>query len=108
MLKIGVADARLAAALEGGEALSVRVMTREAGEEELRLGRILLFVMAAPDGGVTLRFDDTNPEARTARVFAERALQRAAGVRDAVPVSASVVREAGSRYIDFLIPGCSA
>lgn len=105
VLKIGVSDGSLAAALAPDRSFSVQVMDRRAGAEALRLGRILLFAMPAEGGGVTFRYDDTNPEARTARVIAERAVQRAAGVRDAVAVSAELVREPGSRYIDFLVPG---
>ena len=51
------------------------------------------------------RYDDTNPEGRTARMLADRAIQRAAGRADPVPATDPLVREAGSRYIDFLVPG---
>ena len=58
-----------------------------------------------PDGTVVYRYDDTNPEGRTARMLADRAIQRAAGRADPVPSSDQLMREPGSRYIDFLIPG---
>ena len=61
--------------------------------------------MPAPDGGVTYRYDDTNPEGRTARLLADAAVQRAAGRQDPVPASDTLMREPGSRYIDFLVPG---
>ncbi len=51
------------------------------------------------------RYDDTNPEGRTARMLADDAIQRGAGRGDPVATSNSVMREAGSRYIDFLVPG---
>ena len=51
------------------------------------------------------RYDDTNPEGRTARILADRALQQAAGRVDPVASSDRLMRESGSRYIDFLIPG---
>ena len=51
------------------------------------------------------RYDDTNPDARTARMIADRAIQRAAGRPDPVAASDDISRESGSRYIDFLIPG---
>ena len=38
-------------------------------------------------------------------MFADRAVQRAAGRADPVPNSDDIVREAGSRYVDFLVPG---
>lgn len=105
VIRIGVSDPALARALQADQGISVQVMDRSAGEEALRLGKITLFTARRPDGGVTFRFDDTNPEARNARILADRAVQRAAGVRDLVPVSADVVREPGNRYIDFLVPG---
>jgi hypothetical protein len=45
------------------------------------------------------------PEARTARMLADRAVQRAAGRVDPVASSDRLKREPGSQYIDFLIPG---
>ena len=53
----------------------------------------------------SFRYDDTNPEGRTARMLADRAVQRAAGRSDPVRASDDLVREPGSRYIDFLVPG---
>ena len=38
-------------------------------------------------------------------MLADQAVQRAAGRVDPVPVSDSLMREPGSRYIDFLMPG---
>jgi ABC-2 type transport system permease protein len=106
VLQVAVTDAALAEALRPAEGLRVRVLSPAEGAEALRLGRISLLAMREPDGqGVTFRLDDTNPEARSARVLAHQALQRAAGVQDAVPTGVEVVREPGSRYIDFLIPG---
>jgi ABC-type polysaccharide/polyol phosphate export permease len=105
VVRIAVSDQELAAALQPDTSLSVQIMSQSAGNEALRLGRITLFAVRAPDGGVTFRYDDTNPEARTAHVLADRAVQRAAGVRDAVTVKSDVVREPGQRYIDFLVPG---
>ena len=51
------------------------------------------------------RYDDTNPEGRTARMLADRAIERAAGRADPVASSDRLMREPGSRYIDFLLPG---
>jgi ABC-type multidrug transport system permease subunit len=51
------------------------------------------------------RFDDTNGDGRTARLRADRAVQRAAGRVDPVAATDAIVRDPGSRYIDFLIPG---
>ena len=72
-----------------------------------RSARASVVLVAEPgaNGGVVYRYDDTNPEGRTARMLADRALQRAAGRVDPVPVQDDLAREAGSRYIDFLVPG---
>jgi ABC-type multidrug transport system permease subunit len=51
------------------------------------------------------RYDDTNPEGRAARMLADRAVQKAAGRSDPVASNDELLREPGSRYIDFLIPG---
>lgn len=102
---VGVTEATLAAALRSDPSLSVRLLDARTAENQLRLGRIQVLVAPAPGGGARFRYDDTNAEARTARLLAERALQRAAGVEDRVPVSAEIVHEPGSRYIDFLVPG---
>src|SRR4030095_12318949 len=51
------------------------------------------------------RYDDTNPEGRTARLLADAAVQRAAGRRDPVNATDAITRDPGSRYIDFLVPG---
>ena len=50
-------------------------------------------------------YDDTNPDGRTARMLADDAIQRAAGRADPVASSDRLIREPGSRYIDFLLPG---
>jgi len=105
VLQIGATSPALAAALKADKSLSVRLLNRGAGEEALRLGRIVLLAVPGDASSVVFRYDDTNPESRTAFALAGRAIQRAAGVRDAVPVSTAIVREPGSRYIDFLVPG---
>lgn len=58
-----------------------------------------------PTGSVTFRYDETNPEARIARLLVDLAIQRAAGRVDPVTTTDELVREAGARYIDFLVPG---
>ena len=105
VLKIGATRPELASALSKGKSLSVKLLDRAAGEQALRTGRIVLLALPGPSGGVTYRYDDTNPDGRTARLLAEQAIQRAAGVRDRVAESDDLVREPGSRYIDFLLPG---
>jgi ABC-2 type transport system permease protein len=104
-VRIAVTSPVTAAALETDPLLDVVVMTDAAATDALRSGRILLVVDRAADGGALFRYDDSNPEARTARLLANHALQAAAGRVDPVRVADDVARETGSRYIDFLIPG---
>ncbi len=105
VVRVGAENAQLASALRMEKTLAPEVVSREAGERGLRTGRIVLLALAGPEGGVVYRYDDTNPDGRAARLLAERAILRAAGVHDPAPESDSLVREPGSRYIDFLIPG---
>src|SRR5205823_6127039 len=60
---------------------------------------------AGERGAVMLWYDDTNPEGRAARTMVDRAVQRAAGRVDPVPITERLTREAGARYVDFLVPG---
>ena len=105
VVKIGAVGSQLAAALRTEKSLAVDVLDLAAGEQALRAGRIILLATPAAGGGVTYHFDDTNPEARNARMLVDRTVQHAAGARDPVPVMDALVREPGSRYIDFLVPG---
>jgi ABC-type multidrug transport system permease subunit len=103
------AAARVVALLEGAAHLEVLAMPAAEAAEALRKGRVDVAVEAADaDGGapsVTYRFDPTRTESRAARLAVDDALQRALGRGDAAAVREETVEEAGSRYVDFLIPG---
>lgn len=105
VLKIGATRSDLVRALSKGKGLQVELVNWAAGNQALRTGRMVLLAVPDGAGGVKFRYDDTNPDSRTARLLAERALQRAAGVRSPIPETDDLVREPGSRYIDFLVPG---
>lgn len=106
VLKIGATDSRLADALRKEKGLEVQVLDRDAGDLGLRTGRILLLAIpGATQDAVVYRFDDTNAEARNARLLADRAMHKASGRPEPVSASDDLVREPGSRYIDFLVPG---
>jgi ABC-2 type transport system permease protein len=94
---------RLAAALRTPE-IDVTLVSDSAAKEALRTGEVSL-VLAHAGNKVEYRYDDSRPESRTARLLVDDALQRASGRRDPTPVSDRFVREPGSRYIDFLVPG---
>jgi ABC-type multidrug transport system permease subunit len=106
VLKIATEDAALAAALRQEPLLDVQLRPVGDGERALRVGEVaLLAVPGQTPGTVVYRYDDTNPEGRTARMLADGAVQRAGGRHDPVAASDRLMHEPGSRYIDFLLPG---
>ena len=98
-------SAQLAAWLSKDKALRVQLLDEKKADLALRTGVIALVVLPGPGGGVIWRYDDTNPDDRTARLLAQNAVERGAGRHDVVPSSEDREREPGSRYIDFLLPG---
>ena len=108
VLKVATSSPAIAEALRQEPSLDVAVLDEPAAAQQLRVGKVALLAEAGPEGAVVYRYDDTNPEGRTARMFADRAVQRAAGRTDPVPASDAIVREAGSRYVDFWFRGSSA
>jgi len=105
VLKIAVVTPELAQSLRQEKLLEVQQLESEAAEEALRTGKVALLAVPGSLGTVAYRYDDTNPEGRAAHMLADRAIQRAAGRVDPVPTTDQLMREPGSRYIDFLIPG---
>ena len=100
-----VSSDSLSAHLRRGGGMTVtRVASEDGGRELLRTGRVALLVVPN-DSAVTYVLDETRPEARLARLLADDRLQRGAGRADPVAIGERQVREPGSRYIDFLIPG---
>jgi ABC-type multidrug transport system permease subunit len=106
VLKVGAVSPSIAASLRQEKLLDVQELDARTGQDALRAGKVALLAEPATGGsGVTYEYDDTNPEGRTARMLADRAVQRAAGRVDPVPSGDVPMREPGSRYIDFLLPG---
>mgnify|MGYP001549595674 CR=1 FL=1 len=97
--------APLAATLRNDSSLTVDLLADSAAMRALRTGEVALLVIPHGGDSVSYRYDDTRPEARTARLVADAALQHAAGRHDPVAAGDQHVRERGSRYIDFVIPG---
>jgi ABC-type multidrug transport system permease subunit len=92
-------------ALRSSSAIAPESLDAGVARRALRSGRIAVVVHAAGDGAVTYEYDDTRPDARTARLLADDAIQRAAGRTDRVGKAERHVREPGARYIDFVVPG---
>jgi ABC-2 type transport system permease protein len=105
VLKIASVNPEITQSLRAERLLDVQQLSMAAAEDALRTGKVALVAAQGPDGAVTYHYDDTNPEGRAARMLADRAIQKAAGRNDPVSSGDILMREPGSRYIDFLIPG---
>ena len=104
VLPVGATTAQLTQALAADTGLKATEMDESAGVHALAVGTILLLAEQRGDG-VAYRYDNTNPDARTARMIADRAIEVAAGRKDVVTAENELVHETGSRYIDFVVPG---
>ena len=104
VLPVAATTQQLTQALAADKGLTATTMDEAAGTHALATGTILLLAVQQP-GGVAYQYDDTNPDARTARLLADRDLQAAAGQREAIHAENQLIHETGSRYIDFVVPG---
>jgi len=104
----GALSQSIAAAAEKNPGLSAAVCDQQTAERSLATGTVALVVMAQSAEQVVYRFDGTNPDGRSARALIDDSLQRAAGRHDPVHAADQLVTEAGSRYIDFLLPALLA
>jgi ABC-2 type transport system permease protein len=95
----------LATAIRRDAGLSVELLSPDSAATALRTGRVALVVTPNGVDGVQYQYDDTRPDARTARLMVNDAVQRGAGRGDVLPIAERHVRERGSRYIDFVVPG---
>ena len=94
----------IAEGLAKDKALAVERMSADSARVALRTGRVAL-VVDASQPAITFEYDDTRPDSRIAHLLVNDALQRSAGRADPVATTDRLVREAGSRYIDFVVPG---
>ena len=62
-------------------------------------------ILLLPGDPPGLRYDPDRPEGRDAHLRVRDRIQRAAGRVDPVAIREEIVRETGSRYIDWLVPG---
>jgi ABC-2 type transport system permease protein len=105
VLQVGATTEKLTKSLSSDtKALTASQMDEATGAKALATGSILVLAIQKPDG-VVYEYDDTNPDARTARLLADRAIQTAAGQSASIQVSNQLVQEKGARYIDFVVPG---
>lgn len=100
----GPEQARVRTALEaGGVTLRDLPATPDAEARSLREGEVHLIVV--PTVPPIYRFDPSRSESRTARLLVDDLLQRASGRVDPWQASEAPVSVAGSRYVDWLLPG---
>jgi ABC-2 type transport system permease protein len=104
VLQVGATTTQLTRALAADKGVTAKTMDQAEGTRELARGSILLLAIQTQDG-VAYKYDDTNPDARAARLVADRAIQTAAGQREAAHTENQLVHETGARYIDFVVPG---
>jgi len=104
VLPVAATTTELTQALAADKGLRAETMDEAAGTHALATGAIQLLAIQTPRG-VDYKYDDTNPDARNARLLADRAIQDAAGRRDPVAAENRLIHETGARYIDFVIPG---
>jgi ABC-2 type transport system permease protein len=104
VLQVGATSTQLAQALNSDKGLTASVVDESEGTRELATGRIVLLANQN-GGGVSYKYDDTNPDARLARLLADRAIQKSAGQKEVFSTSNDLVHETGARYIDFVVPG---
>ncbi len=104
VLPVAATTPQLTQALAADKGLKASTMDEAAGTHALATGAIQLLAIQTAQG-VAYKYDDTNPDARIARLLADRAIQDAAGRHDPVSVQNNLIHETGARYIDFVIPG---
>src|ERR1700675_4131490 len=97
VLKIVAVTPELTQSLQREKLLAVQQLDMQSAEEALRTGKIALLAVPGANGTVVYRYDDTNPEGRTARMLADRAVQQAAGRVDPIRTSDDFLLEPGSR-----------
>jgi ABC-type polysaccharide/polyol phosphate export permease len=105
VVHVATTASEITQALKQDKTLAVEELSPEAALTALRTNKVALIAEPGANGSVVYRYDDTNPDARNARQIVDHAIQIAAGRKDPVAVKDDWVREAGSRYIDFLVPG---
>jgi ABC-type multidrug transport system permease subunit len=99
----GPASEATRAALTGTDGVSVREIPPGAEQRALREGDVHVIVEGTDPP--TYRFDPAREESRIARLVVDNALKRGAGRADPWQAREEPVSIAGSRYIDWFIPG---
>ena len=102
-LQPGAATESLRATLTRSRGIAVRDVEPDEERHALREG--IVNVVVVPTTPPTYRFDPAREESRFARMVVDDALKRAAGRPDPWSAREEPQEVAGSRYIDWFIPG---
>jgi len=101
----GEGEGEVLQALRRDSSLTVIAVDDSAAADSLRTGRVALIVRAITPAQVEYQYDADRPESRSTRLVVDQVIQRAGGQRAAVQVRDRQVKERGSRYVDFVVPG---
>ena len=93
-------------ALTAQQDITIRDVAPGEQERALREGIVHIVIVAADPP--VYRFDPARTESRVARLVVDAALKRAAGRQDPWQAREEPTQIAGSRYVDWLIPGVVA
>ena len=97
---------KTASALAKSSRLHVERLARADAERALARTKVDLVVdQQAWDKPIVFKLDTAQEKSLLARAVTEDVLERAAGRRDLLAIDEQRVREKGSRYVDFLLPG---
>jgi ABC-type multidrug transport system permease subunit len=99
----GQGGAAIRAALDANQGVELRTIRTGDELRAIRDGEV--HVVVVPGDPPTYRFDPARAEGRVARLVVDDALKRASGRIDPWTAREAPVVVAGSRYIDWLIPG---
>ena len=91
--------------LTGDPAFEIEVQPFDEAIASLRSNRTPLVVSIDEAGSFEYFFDPTNPDGTATHMRVDDALQRAAGRSDAFDPRLQTTDAAGTRYVDFLVPG---
>ena len=99
----GDGSAAIRQALSHAPGITIRDIRPGDEPRALREGEV--HVLIVPTDPPTYRFDPARDESRIARLLVDNALKTAAGRTDPFSAREEPVQVAGSRYVDWLIPG---
>ena len=102
-LEPGPAADAVRRSLTAEENITVREIAPREQERAIREGTVHIVVV--PADPPVYRFDPARDESRIARLVVDAALQRAAGRQDPWEAREEPMVVAGSRYVDWMIPG---